>query len=84
MLSYSAAEETCRSAEPRSHLPSVHSVQEVTSLSLSLSLISFYHCQVMFLRELGRRSGWFGEDQGVYLGARSPNCHPAVIKTLSS
>ena len=39
-----------------------------------------YHCchcchcfcsQVMFIRELGRRLGWFGEDQGVYLGATS-------------
>ena len=34
LLSYPAAEETCRSAEPRSHLPSIHSVQEVTSLLL--------------------------------------------------
>ena len=29
LLSYSAAEEACQEADPRSHLPSVHSFQEI-------------------------------------------------------
>lgn len=45
----------CRREDPRSHLPSVHSVQEV-----------------LFIKELGRRVGWFGEDQGVFLGDTDP------------
>ena len=28
--------------------------------------------EVLFIKELGRRVGWFGEDQGVFLGDTDP------------
>ena len=39
LLSYPAAEETCRSVEPRSHLPSVHSVQEVVVTVITVIIV---------------------------------------------
>ena len=83
LLSYAAAEEACQEADPRSHLPSVHSFQEIQWLvGLGRWAViggGWSRDRAAHLWLAGRARGWFQQDQGVFLGGRVASADTGLV-----
>ena len=70
----------CQDLNSRSHLPSVHSLQEIRFLRKQ-KFTKLWKPVHRFLADLGKLDGWFGQERGVYLGNKS---YPLSLSLLLS